>query len=211
LDPTLPTDRPLSKRERFAAKFGAARFDQMEKMMAERFKQEGLSLTYDGTVRQTTLSQRLIAQAYAVGGEEMQMKTVEAIYRKYFSEGKDIGDVAVLVPVSVENGVFEAEEAARAWLEGTQGIEEYNAGVLAAQKAGISGVPFFRCAKSSFIYRLFIFSTFGSESMTSGVYLVPRTRMCLLRWVILQNSFFGGTRLTSLCKVFERIANGEMV
>jgi len=144
LDPTLPTDRPISKRERFAAKFGAARFDQMEKMMSERFKQEGLSITYDGTVRQTTLSQRLIAQAYAVGGAETQMKTVEGIYRKYFSEGKDIGDVAVLVPVSVENGVFEGEETAKAWLEGTEGMEEYNAGVLAAQKAGISGVPFFR-------------------------------------------------------------------
>jgi predicted DsbA family dithiol-disulfide isomerase len=126
----------------------------MEKMMAERFKQEGLSITYDGTVRQTTLSQRLIAQAYAVGGEEMQMKTVEAIYRKYFSEGKDIGDVAVLVPISVENGVFEGEEAAKAWLEGTQGMEEYNSGVLAAQKAGISGVPFFRCAKFSLIRAL---------------------------------------------------------
>ncbi|KIM21933.1 hypothetical protein M408DRAFT_333185 [Serendipita vermifera MAFF 305830] len=144
LDPTLPSDKAVSKRERYAAKFGAARFDQMEKMMAQRFADEGLSITYDGTVRQTTLSHRLIARAYEVGGEAMQMKTVEGIYRKYFSEGKDIGDVEVLVPVAVERGVFGTEEEAREWLKGSEGMKEYDAGVLAAQKAGISGVPFFR-------------------------------------------------------------------
>jgi len=119
--------------------------------MEGRFAEEGLSITYDGTVRQTTLSHRLIAHAYEVGGEEMQMKTVEGIYKKYFSEGKDIGDAAVLVPVAVENGVFDEEEAAKTWLEGTEGMKEYSAGILTAQKAGISGVPFFRCVL--FIFR----------------------------------------------------------
>lgn len=112
--------------------------------MGQKFTEEGLTITYDGTVRQTTLSHRLIAKAYSVGGEEMQMKVVEGIYKRYFSEGKDIGDVGVLVPVAVEHGVFQEEEEAKVWLEGNEGMKDYEAGILAAQRAGIQGVPFFR-------------------------------------------------------------------
>jgi len=112
--------------------------------MAGRFAEEGLSITYDGTVRQTTLSHRLIGQAYNVGGETMQMKVVEGIYRQYFSVGKDIGDVQVLAPIGVEFGVFKDLQESKEWLEGSEGLAEYEAGIKAAQKAGISGVPFFR-------------------------------------------------------------------
>jgi len=83
----------------------------MEKMMAQRFAAEGLSISYDGTVRQTTLSQRLIAKAYEVGGEQLQQATVAAIYKTYFSEGKDIGGVEVMAPLAVDAGVFKELEA----------------------------------------------------------------------------------------------------
>ncbi|KAG8806123.1 hypothetical protein FRC17_005163 [Serendipita sp. 399] len=115
----------------------------MESMMRQRFADEGLTITYDGSVRQTTLSHRLFAKAYAVGGQEMQLRTIERVYRTYFSEGKDIGDVEVLVPVAVESGVFEDGEEARKWLEGEEGVEEYRKGIMQAQTAGIRGVPHF--------------------------------------------------------------------
>jgi len=176
LDPSLPIDHPISKRERYVAKFGAARLGQMEKTMAERFKEEGLSITYDGTIRQTTLSHRLIAKAYAVGGEEVQMKVVEAIYHQYFSLGKDIGDVAVLTPVAVENGMFPGEDEAKAWLEGNDGTREYNEGVAAAEKAGIRGVPYFMCVSPISPPSPLSADLITSESTTSGVYLERRTQ-----------------------------------
>jgi predicted DsbA family dithiol-disulfide isomerase len=58
------------------------------------------------------------------------MKTVEGIYHKYFSEGKDIRDVAVLASVAMENGVFDRQDPAKAWLGGNEEMEEYNAAVL---------------------------------------------------------------------------------
>lgn len=118
--------------------------------MARRFADEGLTVSYDGLVRQTTLSHRLIAKAYDVGGEAMQLKTVAMIYKTYFSEGKDIGSVEVLAPIAAECGVFgdgegtDALGEAKKWLNGDEGMEEYRRGIRAAQNAGISGVPFFR-------------------------------------------------------------------
>ncbi|KAG8851259.1 hypothetical protein FRB91_008173 [Serendipita sp. 411] len=143
LDPTLPTTHAVSKRERYAQKFGASRFDQMESMMRQRFADEGLSISYDGSVRQTTLSHRLIAKAYAVGGQELQLKMIERVYKTYFTDAKDIGDVNVLVPIAVEGGVFKDADEARNWLEGEEGTEEYQRGIMQAQTQGISGVPFF--------------------------------------------------------------------
>lgn len=112
--------------------------------MAQRFAAEGLSISYDGTVRQTTLSQRLIAKAYEVGGEQLQQATIAAIYKKYFSEGKDIGDVEVMAPLVVDLGVFKDLEEATTWLNGSEGMEEYQKGIEKARGEGIQGVPFFR-------------------------------------------------------------------
>lgn len=159
LDPTLPTDKPINKRERYKEKFGADRINDMEAMMKQRFASEGLDISYDGVLRQTTLSHRLIAKAWDAGkrnatgksdqevtkaAEAMQLTTIERIYRAYFGETKDIGDPAVLALIAAEVGVFEDVETAKIWLEGTEGLDEYKAGVLAAQRMGIRGVPFFR-------------------------------------------------------------------
>jgi predicted DsbA family dithiol-disulfide isomerase len=159
LDPTLPTDKPVTKRERYSEKFGASKLKDMETMMKQRFASEGLEITYDGVVRQTTLSHRLIAKAWDVGkqsateksdqeaekaAEAMQLRTIEKIYQAYFSDAKDIGDPAVLAPIAAETGVFKDKETAKAWLEGTEGMDKYREGVLSAQMMGIRGVPFFR-------------------------------------------------------------------
>ncbi|CAG7846854.1 SubName: Full=Uncharacterized protein {ECO:0000313/EMBL:CCA74670.1} [Serendipita indica DSM 11827] len=144
LDPSLPTTYAVSKRDHYQNKFGAARFAQMEPFMQSRFASEGLSITYEGMLRQTTLSHRLIAKAFHVGGESLQQRVIEEVYKTYFSQGKDIGDVAVLAPIAAQTGVFKDEEQAKAWLEGSEGVEEYERGILEAQNSGISGVPFFK-------------------------------------------------------------------
>lgn len=112
--------------------------------MAQRFAEEGLTISYDGTVRQTTLSHRLIAKAFQIGGEQLQQTTVAAIYKKYFSEGKDIGDVEVMAPLAFEVGVFKDLDEAKTWLSGSEGMEEYEQGIEKARRARIQGVPYFK-------------------------------------------------------------------
>lgn len=44
LDPTLPQDKALSKKESYYKKFGKTRFDSMEQMMIGRGKEVGINL-----------------------------------------------------------------------------------------------------------------------------------------------------------------------
>lgn len=54
LDPTLRTNAPVVKRERYREKFGAARAPKMEEAMKERGKDVGIDFSFGGNMRQTT-------------------------------------------------------------------------------------------------------------------------------------------------------------
>lgn len=127
-------------------KFGSDRFKQIEVMMKQRFVDTGLpEPTSDMMVRQTTGSHRLIWKAGEVdgGGPELQNKVVGALYKKHFIEGRDVGDVqGYLSDVAVENGLFETRAEAVEWLNGEEGLPEYQEAIKKAQRMRISGVPF---------------------------------------------------------------------
>lgn len=112
--------------------------------MTERFAAEGLTFSEDSIVRQTTLSHRLIEKAFKVGGEQLQQTTVATIYKTYFSQGTDIGDIEILAPLAIEVGVFKDLDEAKTWLSGSEGLGEYEQGIEKAKRARIRGVPFFK-------------------------------------------------------------------
>ena len=143
LDPTL-TDEPVTKLERMAQKFGPDRFKQIEVMMKQRFVDTGLpEPTSDVMIRQTTGSHRLIWKAGEVGGPELQNNVVGALYKKHFIDGKDVGDIeGYLSDVAVETGLFMTKAEAVEWLNGEEGLPEYQEAIKKAQRMRISGVPF---------------------------------------------------------------------
>jgi len=63
------------------------------------------------------------------------------LFRCYFQDGKDIGDIDNLVAVAVEAGLDEIETAA--YLASDEGMEETVAETQEAHRLGISGVPCF--------------------------------------------------------------------
>jgi len=142
LDPSLPTAAPLNKRERYSQKFGAARFEAMEKQMIARGRTVGIEFSYGGSVRQTTDSHRLIARAFAVGGEPVQRAFVEAVFSGYFEHEQDVGDHDFLAACAVKAGVFSSEAEAKTWLAGTEGKEGVGQEIREAIQLGVSGVPF---------------------------------------------------------------------
>jgi len=142
LDPSLPTAAPLNKRERYSEKFGAGRMEAMEKQMIARGKSVGINFSYGGTVRQTTDSHRLIAKAYAVGGEPTQRAVVEAVFAGYFEHEQDVGSHDFLAACAVKAGVFGSEAEAKAWLAGTEEKEGVGKEIMHAVQLGVSGVPF---------------------------------------------------------------------
>ncbi|KAF8208160.1 thioredoxin-like protein [Mycena galopus ATCC 62051] len=143
LDPTLPMAPPVEKRKRFAEKFGgAARVEAMEKQMVARGKTVGIDFSYGGLIRQTTDSHRLIAKAYAAGGEPTQRAVVEALFAGYFEKEQDIGSHAFLSRCAVAAGVFPNEAEAEAWLAGTEERDGVNRDIAQAMQMGVQGVPF---------------------------------------------------------------------
>lgn len=105
----------------------------------EAGKQVGLAFNFDRVQRapNTTLSHRLVALA----PEQKKEAVVDAVYKAYFQDGRDIGDLEVLVAIAAEVGLD--AEAIRQQLAGEAGLDEVLADVQWARQAGISGVPFF--------------------------------------------------------------------
>ncbi len=85
----------------------------------------------------TLLSHRLIA----LTPPDQQATLIEALYAAYFTEGKNIGDLEVLLRVA--ESVSLPAQALRAALQNDLGRAEVLEAVQQAQQLGIRGVPFF--------------------------------------------------------------------
>lgn len=85
----------------------------------------------------TMLSHQLIAIAPA----EKREAVIDAVYAAYFEDGRDIGDIDVLVAIAAAQGLDET--AVREKLQAGAGREAVLADVEQARQHGISGVPFF--------------------------------------------------------------------
>ncbi|KAJ7672540.1 thioredoxin-like protein [Mycena polygramma] len=142
LDPTLSTETPLNKRERYSAKFGKAQFEVMERQMIARGKPVGINFSYGGSVRQTTDSHRLIAKAYETGGEEVQRKFIELVWAGYFEHEQDVGSHEFLAECAEKAGVFGSAAEARTFLAGTDLKDKVGKDIAEAYQMGVSGVPF---------------------------------------------------------------------
>ena len=140
LNPDMPAEG-VDRRRYMVAKFGS------EERVAEIFgtieqagAAEGIRFVFDRIARtpNTVDSHRLIAFA---GERGVQDQVVEALFRRYFEQGEDIGDGAVLVAAGVDGGLDEDE--VRRFLAGSDGMEAVRRESESASRMGISGVPCF--------------------------------------------------------------------
>lgn len=143
----LNPDMPREGVERAAyrvAKFGSQeRSRQLDAQVAEAGAAAGLEFRHDRILRtpNTMDAHRLIRLAGDQGGTAAQNAVVEALFRAYFHDGRDIGDRATLVAVAGEAGLDAA--AVTAALDGTAGEAEVRAEDEGFRRLGISGVPTF--------------------------------------------------------------------
>ena len=123
-----------------ARKFGEKRAADLDRAMTETGAQEGITFAFDrmAATPSTRAAHVLIAEAGPTG---RQGALVEALFRAYFEEGRDIGDREVLLTLAGEAGLARAE-ADRALDDPSR-----NAAVEALERKGLSlgiqGVPFF--------------------------------------------------------------------
>ncbi|CAO1632012.1 unnamed protein product [Parajaminaea phylloscopi] len=144
LDPTLPLDHAVNKREKYIAKFGGAqRVQAMEEMMKKNGEPYGIHFNYDGDVRNTLLSHRLMEKAFAKGGWSLQLALLNTLFPFYFEQAGDPGDTQALSDIGVKAGIFGSVDDARAFFAGKEFEAEVQAGFELARAKSITGVPHF--------------------------------------------------------------------
>ena len=124
----------------YASKFGPERAQQIEAMMGEVSRGEGLSFKFGGNSGQSRNGHRLVRYAQDHGGESAQNKTMLGLWRRYFEEEVDITRLHVLVETGVEAGLGEEEEI-RTFLESSELGKEVDEMAEEERMKGISGVP----------------------------------------------------------------------
>ena len=140
LNPDMPSEG-MDRQSYLAAKFGGeARAKRAYSPVIEAAEREGLGIDFDRIRRtpNTLASHRLIRWAATA---DLQHQVVEALFRRYFVQGEDIGDHAVLVEVATEAGM-DVDLVTHLLAEGRD-IELVRSEDRLAREMGIRGVPCF--------------------------------------------------------------------
>lgn len=121
-------------------KFGPERAAQLDAQMAELGRQEGIGFAFDRMTRtpNTRRAHMLIAAASQHGRAD---PVVDALFRAYFEEGRDVGDSEVLREIGAAVGLE------REVVDDALGNEQLRTLVESierqAGKMQVAGVPFF--------------------------------------------------------------------
>ena len=140
LKPDIP-EEGMERRAYLAAKFGGeVHADRLYAKDTEAGATVDKPFAFDRIRRtpNTRDAHRLIRLAGAEGRADA---TVEALFRAYFIDGRDIGDIAVLAAIAGTVGLD--REETRRFLESSAGLEEVIAEDRGARRLGINAVPCF--------------------------------------------------------------------
>jgi predicted DsbA family dithiol-disulfide isomerase len=140
LNPQMPKEG-ISRREYRIRKFGTWEHAQeLDARVIAVGKAEGIHFAFDRIERtpNTLDAHRLIWLADKQG---VQDAVVEALFRAYFGEGRDISNRQTLFDVVAEAGLD--REHAEALLKGDNGMEAFRDANEQALRLRVEGVPFF--------------------------------------------------------------------
>ena len=143
LDPTAPKGTARPVKEVYEKKFGGPeRAAEIIMHVSSVAAGVGLDFDMDRAVRANTMdAHRLIGYALSTDGPAMQSAVKERLMQAYFTEGRNVGDVATLASLAVEVGMD--HDAVSAYLASDEGKTELAAELEEALDIGVTGVPHF--------------------------------------------------------------------
>jgi predicted DsbA family dithiol-disulfide isomerase len=131
----------ISRGEYRTKKFGSwERSQELDAKMVAVGESEGIHFAFDRTERtpNTLDAHRLIWLAEKHG---VQDAVVEALFRGYFTEGRDISNQKTLIDVVAEAGLDRHQ--AEGVLNSHEGLEAIKEAAEQSRRIGVEGVPFF--------------------------------------------------------------------
>lgn len=131
----------MSRKEYFERKFGGGKIvEEMNRRMTAVGAQEAIPFALDRIERtpNTFDAHRLAWFAARKGREEA---VVDGLFRAFFTEGRDVGDPAVLTDLAAAAGLDRAEVAR--FLAGDEGTQEVREEERRARENGVDAVPTF--------------------------------------------------------------------
>ena len=140
LNPDMPREG-MDRQSYLATKFGGAdRAKRQYGRIEEAGESEGIGFRFDliGRTPNTVNSHRLV---HFARGRGRQDEVVEGLFRAYFLEGRDVGDLDVLTGIAEAAGLPAAET--RAFLAGDEQRDEILAADVHVRLLGVTGVPCF--------------------------------------------------------------------
>jgi predicted DsbA family dithiol-disulfide isomerase len=143
LNPDMPTEG-ISRDKYLEIKFGGKDYAaSMYENMKLKAKESGLNFNFEKIKKtpNTVLSHLLINLSKQFN---LQNEVIEKIYKSYFIDGLDIGDVNILTNIAKENNI--PENVFTNFIN-DRNTENINSKILIAKEKGINGVPFFEIGK----------------------------------------------------------------
>ena len=143
LNPDMPTEG-ISRDKYLEIKFGGKDYAaSMYENMKLKAKESGLNFNFEKIKKtpNTVLSHLLINLSKQFN---LQNEIIEKIYKSYFIDGIDIGDVKILTNIAKENNI--PENVFTNFIN-DRNTENINSKILIAKEKGINGVPFFEIGK----------------------------------------------------------------
>ncbi|WP_372613143.1 DsbA family oxidoreductase [Halomonas sp.] len=140
LNPDMPPEG-LTRQDYRTAKFGSwERSRELDAQVESAAHLAGIEIHHERMTRtpNTFNAHRLI---WLAGEHGVQQAVVNELFRRYFVEGEDIGDRAILTDAARAGGLEDIDVPA--FLGSDQGRAEVKAGLDQARRLGVSGVPTF--------------------------------------------------------------------
>lgn len=139
LDPTIPA-KGLSRQGYLTAKFGAEQLRTLHDPLLDAAREDGVPYNLAAITRtpNTLDAHRVIRWAHAAG---LQHAVAERLFMAYWSEGKDVGNHAVL---AAEAGAVGLDgDKVLADLASDRDADKVRGEIAMANRMGINGVPTF--------------------------------------------------------------------
>jgi predicted DsbA family dithiol-disulfide isomerase len=140
LNPSMPK-AGISRQEYRTKKFGSwERSQQLDAQVAAAGDAEGIHFAFDRIERtpNTVDSHQLISLAATEGQQDA---VVEAVFRAYFTEGRDLSNPQILLDVVAEAGLNRSQ--AESVINSSVGEDTIQTGEDLYRRYGVGGVPFF--------------------------------------------------------------------